>query len=67
MKKLSFAAAILGAALLMIGCGEKTATKEEDAKLKADFAKKEFNLNDVPEKDRARVEAMMKANGQSKK
>ena len=67
MKNLLLVVAVAVVAVCALGCGEKAATKEDDAKLKADFAKKEFNLNDVPAKDRGMVEGIMKANGQSKK
>ena len=67
MKNIALVVAVALVAICALGCGEKAVTKEDDAKLKADFAKKEFNLKDVPEKDRAMVEGIMKANGQSKK
>ncbi len=59
---------LVAAMFILVGCGDKSPNAADDKKLKEDFAQKNFDINKVPEKDRAMVEGIMKANGaQSKK
>jgi PBP1b-binding outer membrane lipoprotein LpoB len=69
MKKIYSLILCVVVAGVVVGCGDKTPSAVEDKKLKDQFAQKEFDINKVPEKDRAMVESIMKANSgaQSKK
>ncbi len=51
------------AAFVVVGCNsEPGASPAEEKKLRDGFAKKNFDINEVPEKDRERVRAFMNAN-----
>lgn len=55
------------AAIIVAGCHSSEGPTTDDKKLRDDFSQKEFDINKVPEKDRARVEGIMRANGQAPK
>jgi hypothetical protein len=50
--------------LLLTGCsGSNNVSKSDEAKLKREFSKTGFDINDVPEKDRERVRSLMQQYG----
>jgi uncharacterized protein YcfL len=56
---------LLPAALLLLtGCsGSNNVSQNDEAKLKKEFSKTGFDINDVPEKDRERVKSLMQQYG----
>jgi hypothetical protein len=50
--------------ILLTGCsGSNNVSPQDEAKLKKEFSKQGFDINDVPEKDRERVKGFMQQYG----
>jgi len=59
MMKILFLGLMLGLVWLITGCKPDNAAGSDDKALRAQFAKKTFDIKDVPIKDRARVQGFI--------